>query len=189
MNTEFTNENLSLKNLPKHQEAHYQKIAKEKLKVMFLSSATFYAILITTYITINIFIEEENNYHLHFFIAFFIVITLHGFYLFHSFHNQFYALRSKDILYKYGVFTKSTTIIPFNRIQHISIDQGIYSRWFGIANIELFTAGGNDLEISGLYMDDAQKIKEFISNTINNEEMKSELIIEETENKIDSDEQ
>lgn len=189
MNTLFTNENLNLENLPRHQEVNYQKIAKEKLKVMYLTSATVYVILIAAYITINFFVEEENKYHLYVFMGLMSVIVLHFFYLFLSFHNQFYALRNKDILFKKGVFTKSTTIIPFNRIQHISIDQGIYSRWFGLANIELFTAGGNDLEINGLYLIDAQKIKEFISNTINNEEVKPELIQEEIENNIDSNEQ
>lgn len=189
MNTTFTNENLNLENLPKHQEVHYQKIAKEKLYVMYLSSITFYLILIVAYILINVFVDEKNNFHLYIFTGLFIIMVIHGFYLFHSFHNQYFALRSKDILFKRGVLKKSITIIPFNRIQHISIEQGIYSRWFKLANIELFTAGGNDLIINGLYVTDAQIIKEFISNAINIEDVNPELITIKTEKNFELDEQ
>ena len=51
----------------------------------------------------------------------------------------------------------------------MAIHQGFFSRQFGLASVELFTAGGNnsDLEIAGLLLADAQKIKNRISIKIN----------------------
>ncbi|MFY7810136.1 MAG: PH domain-containing protein [Flavobacterium sp.] len=188
MNNYFINDNLEIENLPKYQGAHYQKIAKEKLIVKYLSAATFYLVVIITYIVLNTLTSDKNNYHLYVFLSLFVFIILHSIFIYHSFNNQFYALRSKDIISKKGVFVKSITIIPFNRIQHIVMDQGIYSRWFGIVNLELYTSGGNDLVINGLYKNDAQKIKEYISNSINNEVENPKIKIEEEKPKLAQDE-
>jgi len=174
---DFNNENLNIENLPQYQEAHYQKIAKEKLTVMYISVAIFYALVSIIILAINLFADKLILDNVLIFSILFILIILHGFYIFHAFHSIFYALRSKDVIYKNGVFNKSTTIIPFNRVQHIAIDQGIFSRWFGLADIELFTAGGNDLKIKGLYYADALKIKEFIAHAITDEEEVNEEVI------------
>lgn len=181
MNTvEFNNNEINIENLPKFQNSHFKKIAKEKLKVMYLSIALFYLIVLGIIIAINFNIEEPLNLALIFGIYFFILM-LNCFYIFHAFHSVFYALREKDIIYKNGVFTKSTTIIPFNRVQNIAIHQGIFSRWFKLANLELFTAGGNDMEIKGLYYEDALKIKEFITNIIIEEKELMEEDLKEKE--------
>lgn len=171
MNTvELNNNEINIENLPQFQNSHFKKIAKEKLKVMYLSMALFYLIVLGIIITINFNIDEPLNLALIFGIYFFILM-LNYFYIYHAFHSVFYALREKDIIYKNGVFIKSTTIIPFNRVQNIAIHQGIFSRWFKLANLELFTAGGNDMEIKGLYYEDALKIKEFITNSITDEKV------------------
>ena len=77
-------------------------------------------------------------------------------------------VREKDISYKSGLLFKKTTTIPFNRIQHLEIDQGPISRFFDLAVLSVFTAGNSsdDLKIRGLKQEDAAKIKEFISSQI-----------------------
>jgi uncharacterized membrane protein YdbT with pleckstrin-like domain len=35
-----------------------------------------------------------------------------------------FALRDKDILYKRGLLSTTTTIMPFNRIQHVAMHEG-----------------------------------------------------------------
>ena len=79
-----------------------------------------------------------------------------------------YAVRDKDILYKSGVFWKSTTAIPFNRIQHVEKSSTPLDRKFGIANLKLFTAGGTggDLTIHGLSGDVAEKLRKFILDKV-----------------------
>lgn len=183
----FENNHINISQLPNFQSIDFQSLAKEKLKVNYIVSSLFYLVILIIYVVLKHFIEEFQPDYSIFFGIFFCLILIHFVYLNFSYKNQFYALRSKDILYKSGVFTKSTTIIPFNRVQHLVVDQGFISRKFNLANIELFTAGGNDLKINGLYFEDAQKIKEFITANINNEksldiELLNDHLIEEDKN-------
>ncbi|NJM80580.1 MAG: PH domain-containing protein [Flavobacterium sp.] len=103
-----------------------------------------------------------------------------------GFKKRGYAFRKHDVIYKSGLVRESTIIIPNNRVQHVALHQGFLSRQFGLASIELFTAGGNhsDLEISGLLLADAQKIKNMISIKINDNLEKEEL---QTSSEIETD--
>jgi len=75
-----------------------------------------------------------------------------------------YAVRDKDILYKSGVFWQAVTVIPFNRIQHVEKSSTPLDRRFGIATLQLFTAGGSggDLKIHGLSATTAENLRGFI---------------------------
>ena len=79
-----------------------------------------------------------------------------------------YAVREKDISYEKGILFRSLTTVPFNRIQHVEIDEGPISRLFGLVSLSVFTAGdsSDDLKVSGLLKEEAKQIKEFISNKI-----------------------
>lgn len=85
-----------------------------------------------------------------------------------GFEKRKYAVREKDISYKKGLLYKSLTTVPFNRIQHVEIDQGPISRFFGLATLSVFTAGdsSDDLKIKGLLKEQSLQIKEFITNKI-----------------------
>ena len=58
------------------------------------------------------------------------------------------------------------TIIPFNRIQHISTSVGILDKFFKIANLNIFTAGGSgsDINIPGLTPEIAARLKDKIAH-------------------------
>ncbi len=86
-----------------------------------------------------------------------------------SFQKKGYVFREHDAIYKSGLISETTTIIPFNRVQHVALHQGFISRKLGLASVELFTAGGSssDLEIPGLLLADAQIIKNLVSQKIN----------------------
>jgi len=87
-------------------------------------------------------------------------------YTYYEFQNRSYAIRQKDIVYNKGLFWKSTTAIPFNRVQHCEVSQGPIDRYFDLSELKIFTAGGasSDLSISGLSPDNARRIKDFIVN-------------------------
>ncbi|HMP30395.1 MAG TPA: PH domain-containing protein [Saprospiraceae bacterium] len=77
-----------------------------------------------------------------------------------------YAIREKDITVKDGVIFLNTTTLPFNRVQHVEINQSFVQRYFKIATLQLYTAGGSgvDLTLPGLSEEIAEKIKSFIIN-------------------------
>jgi hypothetical protein len=79
-----------------------------------------------------------------------------------------YALREHDILHKHGVWWRTVTAIPYNRMQHCEISRGPVESAFGLATLKVFTAGGSssDIGIEGLPVEEAQRVKEFITKRI-----------------------
>ncbi|MGI9222358.1 MAG: PH domain-containing protein [Woeseiaceae bacterium] len=75
-----------------------------------------------------------------------------------------YVVRTKDLLFKKGVVWRSVTAVPFNRIQHVETSHTPLDRKFGLATLQLFTAGGTggDLKIDGLPADTAEQLRVFI---------------------------
>ena len=79
-----------------------------------------------------------------------------------------YALREHDLLYKSGVFWRTVTAVPFNRIQHVEKSSTPLDRRFQIASLQIFTAGGSggDLKIHGLPARVAEQIRAFILDKV-----------------------
>ncbi len=83
-----------------------------------------------------------------------------------------YAVRDNDILFRKGFIWKKTVAVPFNRIQHLEVKQGILSKMFGVSTVVVFTAGGNmgDLTIPGINPDESEKIRAFVMDKISKNE-------------------
>lgn len=79
-----------------------------------------------------------------------------------------YVLRDKDIIFRSGVIWRSVTAVPFNRVQHVESSNSPLDRRFGLANLQIFTAGGSggDLQISGLGADNAEKLRVYILDKV-----------------------
>ena len=79
-----------------------------------------------------------------------------------------YVVRDKDIVFKSGVIWRSVTAIPFNRVQHVETSNTPLDRKFGLANLQIFTAGGSggDLKISGLGADIAEQLRVYILDKV-----------------------
>lgn len=187
---EFKNETIDISTLPKFEEAKLQPLQKGYFKVMLIQRAIFYGlllipILVLFFIDTNDFFEENVIYIV---IAWLVLIILNFFFLKLSFAKKGFALREHDVIFKSGVISETTIIVTNNRVQHVALHQGMLSRIFGLASIELFTAGGSasDLKINGLLLDDAKKIKESVSERIIEitEEAKQEPDVLDIENHI-----
>ncbi len=81
-----------------------------------------------------------------------------------SFRFWGYAVRERDITVRHGVVLRSVTSVPFNRVQHVSVNSGPVERWLGLATIKVFTAGGvgADLSIEGLVASEAATLQDLI---------------------------
>jgi uncharacterized protein len=88
-----------------------------------------------------------------------------------SFVSKGYAIRDKDVIYRYGWLIQNTHTCPFNRIQHSTVTMGPLERKFGLARLVLYTAGSNDADMSipGLTEAAAQSLKEWITKKIADE--------------------
>jgi len=163
-------QNLQVKSFPNITEIIFEGIHKNYLKVVFFNTILFFLIVLIG-LSIAVYFdafEEISKYIYLFYSGIIILFSLVLLIKFIGFKKRKYAVRDKDISYKSGIFFKSLTTVPFNRIQHIEIDEGPISRFFGLSSLSVFTAGdsSDDLEINGLLQEEALKIKEFISTKI-----------------------
>lgn len=89
-----------------------------------------------------------------------------------SFPHRGYLIREKDIAYQRGLVSYKLTSIPFKRIQHVELIQGVLAKRMGLATIKVYTAGGSsdDLSIPGLSEETARQIREFLTDKISLDE-------------------
>ena len=85
-----------------------------------------------------------------------------------SFKKKGFAFRTHDVLFRHGIIATNTLIIPYNRIQHVALHEGLLSRYFGLSKIEIFTAGGSssDIQIPGITKEQAENIKQLLMGKI-----------------------
>jgi len=171
----FSNTQIDFSDIPAIQEIEYKHLQKSLLNVNLVQALIFWTVIGFAFY-LNVFLNwlfagEEleaffDQYLLLLLIGFVVVALVRFAIIYISFYKKGYAVREKDISYKTGLFFKTKTMIPFNRIQHSEVKQGPIERLFGIASLHIFTAGGSssDLTIPGLTMEDANHLKQFIIN-------------------------
>jgi len=170
----FTNTILLTENLPETVPEDFNLLDKRYLKIIFIRIAIF-AILLTGGLIAFILFSDEKIPGLILaaiisgiviLIAYSITISILGF------PKKGYLLRERDISYKNGLIYYKQISVPFNRVQHVEVSQGVLGKIFHLSSVKIYTAGGNasDLSIPGLAVADAQKLKTFISEKISHHE-------------------
>jgi membrane protein YdbS with pleckstrin-like domain len=166
----FSNETIDTTNLPKFEEVQLSPLDPSYLKVVVLNAFIFIALVIIGISLLLYFNSDEisNRFQL---ILGAMTIIIPAFILFlsiYGFKKKAYAFRNHDVIYRSGIIATNTMIIPYNRVQHVALHEGFFSRMFGLAKIEIFTAGGNsgDIEIPGIKKEEAENIKQLIMGKI-----------------------
>ncbi len=72
-----------------------------------------------------------------------------------------YQIRSHDLSFRHGVVSRRVETLPFIRVQHARINRGPIERRFGLATLQVSSAGP-DLSIPGLRADHAERLKALI---------------------------
>jgi membrane protein YdbS with pleckstrin-like domain len=164
----FTNDQVDVNQLPQISDLMYEKLQRSYLKVMLLRYAIISSAFLLFLIVLYIFqpMEDVPSHAYLILLGVGILYTIWRYIvLVKGFDNKAFALRDKDLVYRTGWLWKTVTTTPFNRVQHISIEQGPIERNWKLARLKLYTAGGNtsDLSIPGLDHNKAQDLKEYIS--------------------------
>jgi membrane protein YdbS with pleckstrin-like domain len=168
---QFTNNIIESNELPKFEDVKLKALQSKYFRVIMFNLCAIFIVIILVFL-ILVYLKETIFSNRILLISGFLIPILFGFFVFLSklsFHKKGYAFREHDFIYKSGLISETTTIIPFNRVQHVALHQGFISRKLRLAAVELFTAGGesSDLKIPGLLLEEAQKIKNLISQKIN----------------------
>jgi hypothetical protein len=151
--------------LPKIEHSEFQRLDKNATKealfstfifLLPISLAVVVALCFAPALTINIVIMVAITMGV--FNSFIAWITIR------AVANTGIALREHDLLLKRGVFWHKTIAVPFNRIQHIETHRNPAERKLVLSTLKLFTAGGAgaDLSISGLKLERASQLRQFI---------------------------
>ncbi len=73
-----------------------------------------------------------------------------------------FQVREDSLFLERGVFTRTTTVVPYVRIQHVDSSRGPVERAVGLASVVVYTAGsrGADVTIPGLTPEDAEALQQ-----------------------------
>ena len=167
----FSNTQIEISSLPSVSDIDYKELDKDYLTASMIRTL-FTWIIIGLVVGIGLrafgsdegFVEYVGPYVKYVVIALFILALFTLLLTYIGFYKKGYAVRLKDISYKTGLFWKSKTLIPFNRIQHCEVKQGPFERIFGLSSLRVYTAGGSasDLSVHGLKEHDANRLKQLI---------------------------
>lgn len=170
----FSNSVILPENLPEINQESFNLLDKNYLKILLIRTL-FFALLLIGGLVAFIFISEEELpgfvlliliSSITIVILYFTLISILGF------PRKGYLVRENDVSFKKGLIVYKQTSVPFNRIQHVEVNQGILGKIFKLSSVKIYTAGGtaSDLSIPGLPVDTAQNLKAFLSEKISEHE-------------------
>jgi membrane protein YdbS with pleckstrin-like domain len=166
----FTNETIDTYQLPKFEEVNFTNLHPKYIRVVLINLALFIGILILVSILFSVFKPEFFSERVWLIIGAVIPVFSILLVVFSviGFKKKRFAFREHDVLFRYGILATNTIVIPYNRVQHVALHEGFISRYFGLAKIEIFTAGGSssDIEIPGIEKEQAENIKQLLMGKI-----------------------
>ncbi len=80
--------------------------------------------------------------------------------------NTHFIVSSEGVYKKTGIVSRRVKNIGFNKIQDISFSQGVFGNYFDYGNVEISTAGGQNVEMRFNSVEDPKKVQELINKRI-----------------------
>lgn len=73
-----------------------------------------------------------------------------------------FALREEHLYLRQGVLFRTTSIVPYARIQHVDTRHGPIDRWLGLASLVVYTAGtrGAIVTVPALAAGEAEEVRD-----------------------------
>ncbi|WP_298765071.1 PH domain-containing protein [uncultured Polaribacter sp.] len=146
---------------------HFTKQSKKGILVIYINLLykVFKAIWVLLFLFIQKFskISEDKLVYIYGFIAFILLFFLIRAYL--IFKNFQFKIDKEYFVLKQGIFKKTNTEIPFDRIQNINFKQNIIQQIINVHEVNIETAGSTKAEISikALAFNDAKALKNAIT--------------------------
>ncbi|WP_316848192.1 PH domain-containing protein [Pedobacter psychrodurus] len=160
----FTNETINLDQLPKYEAIPLKQPHSHYWRIICINLLIFWTLVGIANGTLILLVDEVRPNAVWMIPAYFALVVI-SFLLYHlSFKKRGYAVRTHDVIYKSGIIAESTTIVPLNRIQHIELNEGIFSRIYKLGSLQIFTAGGQTghIHISGIAINEAKSIRDLL---------------------------
>lgn len=166
----FTNETIDTNHLPRYEEVPFTPLHAKYKSVVLLNVSIFTCVTLVGAVIYASFNHDVVTPTIWTYISIGLLVLLGLVYFFAllGLKKKGFAFRNHDVLYRSGIIATSTMVIPYNRIQHVALHEGLISRYFGLAKVEIFTAGGSasDIKIPGIATAQAEDIKQLLMGKI-----------------------
>lgn len=164
----FTNTTIDTTQLPRFEEVRFSKLHPNYWKVIVINTAITFFIFGIGAGFLFYFNREISEARWYSVVAFGVLLIITVLLSRISFKKRGFAFREHDVLFQSGIIVTKTIVIPYNRVQHVALHEGLVSRYFGLAKVEIFTAGGSssDIEIPGIEKEQAENIKQLLMGKI-----------------------
>ena len=161
----FYNDWLSLDQIPQATDTAFTQVESEYLYVR-LSNVLLVAILIGLALAVFlIFSSYALSQKLYMLGGFVLLILIWAWLVYMEFRYRGYAIRSQDIAYRSGFIFRRKQYLPFRRVQHCKITEGLIERLFNFSTV-VVSAAGDEIVIHGLRPEDAQNLQQFINEKV-----------------------
>lgn len=164
----FTNETIDTKQLPRFEEVTLSSLHPKYWNVTLINLSIVFMAIGIILGAIWYLSEEFNGFGMYFLLIYIVILTFGLLLTRIGFKKKGFAFRNHDVIYRSGIIATNTMVIPYNRVQHVALHEGLISRYFGLAKVEIFTAGGSssDIEIPGIAKEEAENIKQLLMGKI-----------------------
>ena len=166
----FTNETMDTRQLPQFETVAFESLQAKYAWVVFANLMVRIVLLVLAPLVLSRIKPELFDSQLWMILAVVlpILVLFMSLISYIGFKKKGFAFRNHDVLFRNGIIATNTIVIPYNRVQHLALHEGILSRYFGLATIEIFTAGGSssDIVIPGIAKEQAENIKQLLMGKI-----------------------
>lgn len=174
LDTTFSNQLILLEDIPAIETADFQSLERSYLTVKRITFSIFLMAIFVGVGAIFYFNEPLQLWWaiLAVYSGLLVVAALYLVADTLSFRYSGYALREHDLMYRSGWWWRVLRIVPFNRVQHLSIESGLIERQFNLSSIHIYTAGASqaDFTLRGIKSEVAEKLKDWITLKIQDKE-------------------
>lgn len=171
---EFTNSQIHIRNIAQIEDIEFEPLQPSYRRVQLYFNIIFFSVLLIGGSFVAWALEPQDRIFAYGAIGFvFLIFIISLLLIDRSFKVKGLAVRMHDVIYKRGLIFRKITSIPFNRIQHVELNQGPIEKQFGLGRLEIYTAGGaaSDLKIPGLKYEEAKSLRAYIiQKTMQDEE-------------------
>ncbi len=162
----LTNEPIDVEGLPRLPEDRFEPLDPRYLRIRWASDAIAATVVVMVAVVVTLAIPASSSVPRWLpglvAIGVLALIGLTAWLQWLEVSRLGYLVREQDFSFRSGVIGRSVVTVPFARIQHVSIDRGPLARAFGLATLQMRTAGSGGLTVPGMEIETAQRLKALV---------------------------
>src|SRR6478735_11011657 len=120
----FINETIDTTELPKFEEVQFSKLQPSYWKVLVIHKILYFLSLGIALAVIFYSVEEVASYSMQIIMGYTGLVLLTFILSRIGFKKKGFAFRNHDVLFQHGIIATNTVIIPYNRVQHVALEEG-----------------------------------------------------------------